>query len=154
MKHRKQNAPMAAALLASTLIVLGAAPKLANAADLKTGEDTLRTCQESADLFGRAKYAEAFDLWAPHWAFPKQELKSLAAKTISIMDQAKSRFGKPLAAEFLYTESTGESLQRHMFLIKHEKHALRFSCLVYKPADTWVVNSIKWDDKITLFYKE
>jgi len=142
-----------APLLAAAFTFFVVAPQFSNAASLKTEEDTLRTCQESAELFSKAKYAEAFNLWVPHWAFPKQELKSLAAKTISIMGQANSRFGKPLAAEFLYTESKGDSLQRHMFLIKHEKHALRFSCLVYKPDDKWFVNSVKWDDKITLFFE-
>jgi len=147
MNSRTRKIPMFAALAAFVVV-----PHLANAAVLKTEEDTLRTCQASADLFSRKQYAEAFDLWAPHWQFPKQELKSLAAKTISIMGQAGSRFGKPVGAEFLYTESKGESLQRHMFLIKHEKHALRFSCLVYKPDDQWFVNSVKWDDKLPLFF--
>lgn len=150
MKYRISRA----LLLTAGLSVLMLATSVANAAPLKTEEDTLKLCRESAGLFSEAKYAEAFDLWTPHWVFSDQELKSLAAKSISIMDQAKSRFGKSLGVEFLYTEKKGESLRRHMFLIKNENHALRFSCLVYKPDDVWVVNSVKWDDKITLFFDQ
>lgn len=42
--------------------------------------------------------------------------------------------------------SAGNSLIRHVFLIKHERHALEFSCVFYKPKDRWMANTILWDD--------
>lgn len=128
---------------ALALLVSGAA----SAETVATVERTRDICGEAAALFASGDIDQAYGSLLPYWPLAKEEVENLAYKTRQQLEMVGSRFGQPLAGEFVQTVSAGDSLVRHVFLIKHEKHALKFSCVFYKPKDTWLVNAVQWDDK-------
>jgi hypothetical protein len=113
-----------------------------------TVEKTQEICRAAAALFASGHYDQAYESMVPYWPLPKEELQSLGYQSKAQLEMLGQRFGKSIGAEYTETIKAGDSLVRHVFLIKHEKHALRFSCVFYKPKDSWLVNSVLWDDKI------
>lgn len=124
-----------------------------NAASLNTPASTKKLCQKAADSFGAGKPAESFKILGEHWPLPQQEITKLAYKTASQLKQVSSRFGDILGADFVGSEIVGNSFIRHSYIIKFERHAIRYLCTFYKPKSKWVVNSIAWDDKTSKFFK-
>ena len=129
--------------LAIALLVSGAA----SAETATTTEQTQAICGGAAALFASGEHDRDYESLLPHWPLPKEEIQNLGYQTKTQMGMVGDRFGQSLGAEHVETIPAGESLVRHVFLIKHEKHALKFSCVFYKPKNTWFVNTIHWDDK-------
>lgn len=120
----------------------------ASAESVTTVEKTQEICSAAAALFASGQYDRAYESMLPYWPLPKEELQNLGYQSKAQLEMLGQRFGKSLGAEYVKTMRAGDSLLRHVFLIKHEKHALKFSCSFYKPKDSWLVNTIVWDDKI------
>jgi hypothetical protein len=119
-----------------------------SAESVTTVEKTQEICSAAATLFASGQYDRAYQSMMPYWPLPKEELQNLGYQSKAQLEMLGQRFGKSLGAEYVETMTAGDSLVRHIFLIKHEKHALKFSCAFYKPKGSWLVNSILWDDKI------
>lgn len=120
-----------------------------SAASLTSEEDTLRLCEKSVSLFSPGKAADSFNILAKHWLLPKHEITNLINQTDSQLTAIGYRYGEVIGIDFISTERMGNSFLRHTFIRKFENHALRFVCTFYQPKNTWVVNSVHWDDDIS-----
>ncbi|WP_206483505.1 hypothetical protein [Thalassotalea sp. G2M2-11] len=123
-----------------------------NAASINSQEQTKEICGNAVEKFSKNKVSESFDSLRPFWPLPKAELDNLSYQTKSQLDMVSGRFGRILGSDFIKSQIAGTSFVQHTYAIKFEKHALRFVCLFYKPENKWVVNSVYWDDKTTLFF--
>ncbi len=132
--------------------LLLAVPGTTLAAGLTTTEETRQACTAAAEKFASNEIDAAFDGLSAHWPLPKEEIVALAYKTKSQLGMVAQRFGAVIAAEHLDSDVIGKSLIKHLYLIKFEKHAVRFTCLFYKPHEEWKVNSINWDDSISALF--
>lgn len=117
------------------------------AGSLENVQDTKELCQKAADTFGAGKAKESFDVLKPYWPMPKQEMENLSYQTETQLQMVSERFGEILGADFVDTKVAGTSFVRHTYIVKFEKHAVRYICLFYKPRDEWFVNGVFWDDQ-------
>ncbi len=131
-----------------TMLALATTLAVANPAPLATPEQTKAICGEAASKFGDNDSDAAFALLGKHWTLPAEEVTNLAYQTKSQLGMVAGRFGAPIGAEHVRTSMAGQSYLSHVFLIKYENHALRFTCTFYRPRETWVVNAVLWDDKV------
>lgn len=129
------------------------AATFAYAADLSTEAQTKEVCSSAVKKFAAGEIDAAFESMLPYWPLPKEELMNLGYQSKSKLGMVEDRFGSALGTEFVRTVAVGESLISHVFLIKREKHALRFSCIFYKPKDKWLVNSMNWDDSLKSLFE-
>ena len=125
----------------------------ANAASITDIKETKNICQNAAEIFGRGNAEASFETLKPYWPLPKEEIENLSYQTASQLKMVSSRFGKILGADFVSTQTVGNSFVRHTYLIKFEKHAIRYMCTFYKPKNKWLVNAVVWDDKIAPLFK-
>ncbi len=109
--------------------------------------DTKTLCAEAAQLFAEGKVDAAFERMAVHWPLPQAEIDAAALTSKSQQDIIRSRFGAAIGVEELRSVEVGASFVGHLFALKYENHAMRFSCRFYKPHDKWLVNSFNWDDE-------
>jgi hypothetical protein len=138
-------------LIAFTLVFL--MPCSAFAGELATQEQTKDACQAAANKLASGDIDAAFNSLIPYWPLPKEEITALAYQSKTQLAMVASRFGEPIGAEYVRTEMVGSSLVKQTFLLKFTKHALRMSCMFYKPRNTWLMNTIAWDDKPQDFFK-
>ncbi|MDQ7058044.1 MAG: hypothetical protein Q9N62_06225 [Ghiorsea sp.] len=138
---------------ALTLIFLTLWSVNTNAATITNSQGTKDVCQKAANIFGMGDAKGSFETLKPYWPLPEEELDNLAYQTASQLKMVSSRFGKILGADFVSTKTAGESFVQHTYVIKFEKHAVRYKCTFYKPKNTWIVNAIFWDDKIAPLFE-
>lgn len=119
---------------------------------LKNVKATKRLAENVVLLVEQNSIDDAFKQLKEYWPLTSVEIEDLLAHTKEQRQLVTERFGKPIGIEFVRTEHVGDSMVRHVFIEKFEKHGLRWQLSFYKPSDTWIVNSIYWDDKISELY--
>ena len=123
-------------------------PTVALADGLTSTDQTQKICAQSAEKFASGDPDGAYALLANYWPLPKEEIQNLGYQSKTQLGMVSARFGAPVGAEHAQTTLVGQSLVKHLFLIKFENHALRFSCIFYKPRNKWLVNAVIWNDQL------
>jgi hypothetical protein len=135
------------ALLAAVAFLAPGSTTSAESMGLRTADEAKALCQSAAETFGKGQVQAAFDSLAAHWPLPKEEVDSMAIESRKQLGLVGGRFGAYVGIEPISTTQAGNSFLRHLFAVKYENHALRFTCAFYKPHERWLVNSFNWDDK-------
>ena len=120
---------------------------LAVANPLKTEKETRALADSIMEKVGVEEYQAAFELAKPYWPVGVGEIEGLAEKTKTQIKGIEPRYGKIVGKEFIGSVKLGDSYQRYSYILKLEKHSLKWNIVFYKPKDTWLVNLIFWNDK-------
>ena len=91
----------------------------------------------------------AFELIKSQWLFDQAEIDSVWEKTANQLAGLQNRFGDSLAVSEVGNERVGELAIRFTYVIKYERHIIRWLFVFYKPRTKWILNSFKWDDSIS-----
>lgn len=116
------------------------------AAELGSEEACLNLTNQFMEAIGKGDYQAGFDLIAPHYPLPENEITQLAALTEKQMNSVATRFGKAIGSEFIRKNSLGESFLRYSYIQKLENHATRWQITFYRPKDKWIINKVSFDD--------
>ncbi|RMW99637.1 hypothetical protein EBQ26_04660 [Allofranklinella schreckenbergeri] len=109
---------------------------------------TRTLCDAALEAMAASRVEHAFAALAPHWPLPPQEITRLAKETAAQFKQLNKTYGATLGYEWVHTHSAGASLVQHAYLLKLERHALRVSCIFYKPREQWQIHTVFWDDQL------
>ncbi|MDO4704884.1 MAG: hypothetical protein Q4A98_01505 [Comamonadaceae bacterium] len=109
---------------------------------------TRTLCDAALEAMAASHVERAFAALAPHWPLPPQEITRLAKETAAQFKQLTKTYGATLGYEWVRTHSAGASLVQHAYLLKLERHALRVSCIFYKPREQWQIHTVFWDDQL------
>lgn len=113
---------------------------------------TLDIAREVVTLIEQDDLDAAFDLLKLHWPLSDAEVDNLKEHTVQQRKTVIDRYGKTIRVEFIKTDVVGDSLIRHTFIEKFERHALKWQLSFYRPDKKWIINSVYWDDKISELY--
>jgi len=79
---------------------------------------------------------------------PAEDFSKLREDTAKMLESARPRFGKPLGYEPVSLDKKSDSVLVGTYILKMENIALRWRFVFYKPKDKWLINSMRWDDKL------
>ena len=125
----------------------------ASANTLTTPKQTQKLCMTAVSHLSTGNVDQSFNTLKAFWPMPAAELDNLAYQTRSQLNMVASRFGKPIGIDYIRTQKAGSSFLKHTYIVKYEKHALRYLCVFYKPKNNWLVNSVVWDDETSSLFK-
>lgn len=114
---------------------------------LGTVSDTQELCAESASHFADGQTERAIGALAPHWPQSQAELQDLVVQAESQYLESRTRLGESIDVKHVRSLEAGSSIVGHIFAIKYESQALRFTCRFYKPRDEWILRSFNWDEE-------
>jgi hypothetical protein len=124
-------------------------------APLSTEEEARALAEAAMQEVIAGEYQAAFEQLRPYWPFPEAELDELVTTTVDQRSRFEPRFGASLGYELALREAVGDVLLRLTYIEKTERHVLRWVFRFYRPADTWILSSVSWDDDIEpLFLRE
>lgn len=115
------------------------------------GKDEIEVRAVADDIvshFANGEVSDAFSLMRQHSPLPEQDIQAAEDTTVQQLKMLSPRFGRIVGHEFIRSETAGESLIRLIYIVKHEKHILRWRFIFYRPNDKWLLNNFKWDDQI------
>ena len=106
-------------------------------------------CERIMNHLQRIDVDGAFDLIMSQWLFDPAEIDSVREKTAEQLAGLSDRFGDSLAVAEVGNERVGELAIRFTYVIKYERHLIRWLFVFYKPRTKWILNSFWWDDSIS-----
>ena len=116
---------------------------MSNAADIQ------QFCSSVLQYIVQEDFESGFDLLAKRSIHPKSLMdkqRDLTKRQISLL---APRFGKAIGYELVNIATPCGSIMKYTYIVKHERHALRWRFTFYKPKEKWILNTFRWDDKIT-----
>lgn len=112
-------------------------------------EEVIQLCDDFMATLADSEVENAFDVIRDISLLSREELDPLETTTKNQIKIVEPRYGKIVGYERVKVESPAPSLLTCTYLLKHERHALRWTFLFYKPKEEWFLNSFTWDDQIT-----
>ncbi len=97
--------------------------------------------------FEKAEYTTAFDALRAYWPIPENEVDQLESQTIKQFNVAIDRFGAVMGYDFIKEQTINDFVIRKIYVIRFEKHMIRFLFTYYKSDKGWILNAFKWDDQ-------
>ncbi len=131
--------------IAVVIICLMAAT--ANAGELSE-QETKSLTDQAMWMFHSEKIPKAYNILLPYWPVPESEVQSVISQTQDQWPTITDRFGKSIGFEYIKTQRVGKSLMKHLYIQKFTYHAIRWQFVFYKPKDKWLVNLVRFDDKV------
>lgn len=119
---------------------------------LSTEQDARALAEATLERVIAGEYQAAFDDLRPVWLFSPGELDTLLSTTVNQRATVAERFGESLDYAFVRRETLAGSLLRLTYVELTERHALRWVFQFYKPGDTWILNSVVWDDDVDALF--
>lgn len=111
-------------------------------------DDTRMHAEQIVELVSKGDYEGAFSIVRLFWHFPASEINELQRQTETQLPLIAERYGAVIDHEFVGSKHAGQSILRHVFIIRYERHLLRFRITYYRGKKGWTVNSVKWDDDV------
>jgi hypothetical protein len=126
---------------------------LAQPKPLASLAEARKMADNAVELFQQEKFAEGYESLKPWWPLPPVEIDSLANQTDQQWPMVKQRFGKSLGTEFIRESKAGNSFAQYVYIQKFQRHAVRWVFMFYKPENTWLINSVSFDDSVSLLFE-
>jgi hypothetical protein len=123
-------------------------PLAAIGSGLQSPADARALSDQAAALFKDEKFVEGFALLKESWTLPPVEIDGLVNQINTQWPVVRQRFGPALGVEFAKEEKAGNSFLRYTYIHKFQNHAIRWVFTYYKPKESWLVNSVTFDDQV------
>jgi hypothetical protein len=105
-------------------------------------------------LIAKGNLESSYTLLGGYWALPEAEFKKMVSDSQQQRIPMAQRYGKVIGAEYLKSETVGQSFVRHIYLEKLDTHAVRWIFTFYKPNDVWILNAVLWDDQVYALFNQ
>jgi hypothetical protein len=126
-------------------------------ADEQPTLETLKQTKSMADHamadFALGKIKSGYHRLRPYWHIPDSEIDTAAERTEATIDLAISRYGKVIGHEFIKEDKVKDFLVQYTYVLKFERHVLRWMFIFYMPKQTWMFSSVVSDDRANLLFE-
>jgi hypothetical protein len=110
-------------------------------------------CQSVVSHIQSGDTDAAFGLIKSEWLFDQAEIDSVKEKTVSQLAGLQDRFGSPFSTAEVGVERISDFVIRFTYIVKYDRHILRWLFVFYKPKNVWLLNSFWWDDNISELFR-
>jgi hypothetical protein len=124
-----------------------------SAAGLQSPGECKKLCENFVQLMVKGETNKAFEAIKPFWPLPESEIATLQMQTTSQLNTVAPRFGGIVGYEFISEEKVGNFILRYTYVVKYQKHIIRWVFILYKPQNAWVINIVKFDDNIKALFE-
>ncbi|ACL70118.1 hypothetical protein [Halothermothrix orenii] len=111
-------------------------------------------CDTFVEYLIKEDTQNAFDLIESQWLFVPSEIQAIELQTVKQLELVKERFGEILGYKMLKKELVDEMFLKYTYVIKYENHILRWIFIFYKPKESWLLNTFRFDDSISKLFDE
>ena len=112
-----------------------------------------KLCEEFLDDIIVGKYDQGYDTIRPYFPVPQQDFLQNKKNSVRQLQEARKQYGELLGYQFVKMESAQDILRRYIYILKYEKHIVRWVLFFYKPEDKWLLDGYRWDDNVNALFK-
>jgi hypothetical protein len=141
---------LAAALLGVLLLLLAASLSDSQApAPLHTEKDVQNLCENALSHIVNGDVEEAIAALRPYATnISKDDVDSLENHLLGQESTIRDNYGVPIGYVLISRENLMDTILKAVYVVKYERHLIRWSFIFYKPYDSWILDYFNYDDSI------
>lgn len=138
-------------------VCLAAVPALLafsqRAAPLRTDRDIQALCEETLANIVAGDVSRGVGLLRPYaTGISVEDVDSLETQLRGQAATITKNYGDPLGFVFISGESLRDTVMRLVYIVKYQKHMIRWSFIFYKPVDSWILDYVNYDDSVEALF--
>jgi hypothetical protein len=139
-----------ALILGSALLLTGAnrsAPQTPPA--LRTEGDIQDLCENALSHIVDGDVAQGIAILRPYaLSISKSDMDSLEGQLLGQADTIKESYGDPIGYVLISRVNLKDTVLKTVYVVKYERHLIRWTFIFYKPSDSWILDFFNYDDSI------
>ena len=99
-------------------------------------------------------YGKAFNMIRPYFPIDESTFDNIKNQTESQLAGIESDFGKLVDYRLVKVKKIKDFVIRYVYVIRYEKHPVRWVFTYYKGKNSWHLDKLQWDDKIDRLFED
>ena len=143
-----------ALILGSTLLLAGATlPDSQTPPALKTERDVQSLCENALSHVVEGDLAQGVATLRPYaTSISKEDVDSLENQLLGQEGTIKQSYGDAIGYLLISRENLKDAILKLVYVVKYERHLIRWSFIFYKPYDSWILDYFNYDDDIEALF--
>jgi hypothetical protein len=144
-------------LLLGLILVPGSTPLLSAAtlsdpktpAALRTEADVLNLCENALSNIVNGEMAKGIAMLRPYaLSISKEDVDSLENQLVGQAVTIQASYGDAIGFVLISKENLKDTILKAVYVVKYERHLIRWTFIFYKPYDSWILDYFNYDDSI------
>lgn len=124
-----------------------------NGPPLKSDGDVQALCEEALSYIQAGAFVQGVAILRPYaLAISTEDVNSLEKQLEEQAPTVRKNYGDAIGYLFISKENLKDTVLKLVYLMKYEKHIIRWSFIFYKPIDSWVLDYFNYDDSIEALF--
>jgi len=142
-------------------LILGAAVLLTGATSpdsqappaLRTEKDVQSLCENALSHIVNGDLAEGVATLRPYATnISKDDVDSLENQLLGQEGTIRQSYGDAIGSVLISRENLKDTILKVVYVVKYERHLIRWSFIFYKPYDSWILDYFNYDDDIEALF--
>lgn len=112
-------------------------------------ENTKANAESAMKAFFENQIEKGFEIIDPYFPISATEKLGLKDQTVEQLPTIEESFGKKIDYKLIKEIKISDVLVKYIFVVRFELHMMKFQYTYYNSGKGWILNSFKWDDKIS-----
>lgn len=154
-------AEMAKRILFTALLVLGSCLFAAGSTlsdsktspALRTERDVRNLCENALSHIVEGDPAQGISMLRPYaTGISKEDVDSLENQLLGQAGTIKQSYGEAIGYVLISEEDLSDTILKAVYVVKYERHLIRWTFIFYKPYDSWILDYFNYDDRIEALF--
>ena len=137
-------------ILGSSLLLTGANKSEPQAPpDLRTEGDIQDLCENALSHIVDGDVAKGIAILRPYaLSISKSDMDSLENQLVGQAETIRESYGDPIGYVLISRVNLKDTVLKTVYVVKYERHLIRWTFIFYKPYDSWILDFFNYDDSI------
>ncbi len=116
---------------------------------LHTEKDVQNLCENALSHIVNGDVAQAITTLRPYaTSISKDDVDSLESHLLGQASTIRESYGDAIGYVLISKENLKDTLLKEVYIVKYERHLIRWSFIFYKPYDAWILDFFNYDDSV------
>ena len=150
----KQSRLVTVLALGSTMFLTGATFSESQAPPtLRTERDVQNLCENALSHVVNGDLETGIAALRPYaTSISKEDVDSLENHLLGQETTIRESYGDAIGYVLITKENVKDTILKTVYVVKYERHLIRWTFIFYKPYDSWILDYFNYDDRIDALF--
>ncbi len=120
---------------------------------LRSESDVQDLCDRALSNIVNGDISQGIGVLRPYaTSISKEDVDALEAQITGQTPTIQKNYGQPLGYLLISKDNLRDTVMRMTYIVKYQKHLIRWNFIFYKPVDSWVLDYFNYDDSIDALF--
>ena len=140
-------------MVAASMMLPAATLSGSQAPALRTEGDVENLCENALSHIVDGDLEQGIATLRPYaMSISKEDVDSLENQLVSQAATIKDSYGDPIGFVLISKDNLKDTILKAVYVVKYERHLIRWTFIFYKPYDSWILDYFNYDDSIEALF--